>query len=110
MLQCSNAYRNAAIRDYICSEALFGASPMNKKIFAIAAGLVIAGTTATFAAELPAYEANGITVSPVQVRVLGANNVEQQVTAPASSVTALQASVLSPRKLTTATATTRSAR
>lgn len=84
---------------------------MNKKTLSIAAAaLVIAGTTATFAAELPAYEANGITVSPLQVRVLGANNVEQQVTAPASSVTVLQASVLTPRKVKTATATTGSAR
>jgi hypothetical protein len=84
---------------------------MNKKTLSIAAAaLVIAGSTATFAAELPAYEANGIPVSPVQVRVLGANNVEQQVTAPTTSVTALQASVLTPRKLKTATATTGSAR
>jgi hypothetical protein len=35
--------------------------------------------------------------------VLGAANVEQQVTAPAASVTALQAAVLTPRKLKTAT-------
>lgn len=84
---------------------------MNKKILSIAAAaLVIAGSTAAFAAELPAYEANGIPVSPMQVRVLGANNVEQQVTAPASSVTALQASVLTPRKVKTATVTTGSAR
>ncbi|MCS3725762.1 hypothetical protein [Bradyrhizobium betae] len=84
---------------------------MNKKILSIAAAaLVIAGTTATFAAELPAYEANGITVSPVQVRVLGANHVEQQASAPASSVTVLQASVLTPRKVKTATVTTGSAR
>jgi hypothetical protein len=84
---------------------------MNKKILSIAAAaLVIAGSTATFAAELPAYEANGIPASPVQVRVLGANNVEQQVSAPATSVTALQASVLTPRKVKTATVTTGSAR
>jgi hypothetical protein len=84
---------------------------MNKKILSIAAAaLVIAGSTATFAAELPAYEANGIPVSPMQVRVLGASNVEQQVSAPASSVTALQASVLTPRKVKTATVTTGSAR
>jgi len=83
---------------------------MNKKTLSIAAALVIAGSTATFAAELPAYEANGIPASPVQVRVLGANHVDQQVTAPATSVTALQASVLTPRKLKTATVTTGSAR
>ena len=83
---------------------------MNKKTLSIAAALVIAGSTAAFAAELPAYEANGIPVSPVQVSVLGAGHVDQQVTAPATSVTALQASVLTPRKLKTATVTTGSAR
>lgn len=84
---------------------------MNKKTLSIAAAvLAIASSTATFAAELPAYEANGIPVSPVQVRVLGATHVEQQVTAPATSVTALQASVLTPRKVKTATVTTGSAR
>ncbi|AND89525.1 MULTISPECIES: hypothetical protein [Bradyrhizobium] len=77
---------------------------MNKKTLSIAvAALTIAGSTATFAAELPAYEANGFPVSPLQVRVLGAAHVEQQALAPATSVTALQASVLSPRKLKTAT-------
>lgn len=84
---------------------------MNKKTLSIAAAaLLIAGSTATFAAELPTYEANGIPASPVQVRVLGAAHVEQQVAAPATSVTALQASVLTSRKVETATVTTGSAR
>lgn len=84
---------------------------MNKKTLSIAAAaLVLAGSTAAFAAELPAYAVNGIPASPVQVRVLGANHVEQQVTAPATSVTPLQASVLTPRKVKTATVTTGSAR
>lgn len=84
---------------------------MNKKTLSIAAAvLALAGSTATFAAELPSYETNGIPVSPVQVRVLGAANVEQQVTAPATSTTALQASVLTRRKLNTANVTTGSAR
>ena len=76
---------------------------MNKKTLSIAAALLIAGSTATFAAELPAYEANGIPASPLQVSVLGAAHVEQQVMAPAISVTAHQASVLTPRKVKTAT-------
>lgn len=77
---------------------------MNKKTLSIAAAvLVIAGSTATFAAELPAYEANGIPASPMQVRVLGAAHIEQQVSAPAASVTVHQASVLTPRKVKTAT-------
>ncbi|MDA9431129.1 hypothetical protein [Bradyrhizobium sp. CCBAU 51627] len=84
---------------------------MNKKTMSIAAAvLAIAGSTATFAAELPTYDAYGIPASPVQVRVLGAAHVDQQVAAPATSVTALQASVLAPRKLKTATVTTGSAR
>lgn len=84
---------------------------MNKKTLSIAAAvLTLAGTTATFAAELPGYEANGIPASPVQVRVLGGAHVEQQVTAPATSMTALQAAVLTPRKQTTANVTTGSAR
>ncbi|MCG2632120.1 hypothetical protein L6654_36475 [Bradyrhizobium sp. WYCCWR 13023] len=84
---------------------------MNKKTMSIAAAvLALAGSTATFAAELPSYEANGIPASPVQVRVLGATHVEQQVTAPATSMTALQASVLTPRKQKTANVTTGSAR
>ena len=83
----------------------------NKKTLSIAAAiLAIAGSTAAFAAELPAYEANGIPASPLQVRVLGAAHVEQQAAAPATSVTALQASVLTPRKVKTATVTTGSAR
>ena len=77
---------------------------MNKKTLSIAAAvLVFAGSTATFAAELPAYEANGIPASPMQVRVLGAAHIEQQVSAPAASVTVHQASVLTPRKVKTAT-------
>lgn len=84
---------------------------MNKKTLSIAAAvLTLAGTTATFAAELPTYEANGMPASPVQVRILGAAHIEQQVTAPATSMTALQASVLTPRKQKTANAATGSVR
>ena len=84
---------------------------MNKKTLSIAAAvLAIASSTATLAAELPTYEAYGIPASPLQVRVLGAAHVDEQVVAPATSVTALQASVLAPRKLKTATVTTGSAR
>ena len=43
------------------SELLFWSITMNKKTLSIAAAaLMIAGSTATFAAELPTYEANGI--------------------------------------------------
>lgn len=83
---------------------------MNKTLSIAVAVLTLAGTTTTFAAELPTYEANGIPASPVQVRVLGAAHIEQQVAAPATSMTAHQASVLTPRKQKTANVTTGSIR
>ena len=71
---------------------------------AAAAAILIAGGTAGFAAELPSYEATGLPISSVQVRVLGAANVREQSPMPASTVTPLQQSVLTPRKeITTAT-------
>lgn len=77
---------------------------MNKKTLSFAAAIVaIATSTAAFAGELPTYEANGFPVSPVQVSVLGAANVQQQVTAPAATLSPVQASVLTPRKVKTAT-------
>jgi len=73
-------------------------------LFAAAAVISIAGGTAGFAAELPTYEATGLPISPVQVRVLGAANVQQQAQVPTSTVTPVQRSVLTPRtKITTAT-------
>jgi hypothetical protein len=71
---------------------------------AAAAALSMAGGTAGFAAELPTYEATGLPISAVQVRVLGAANVRQQGPVATSTVTPLQRSVLTPRtKITTAT-------
>lgn len=84
---------------------------MNKKTLSIAAVvLTIAGGTAAVAAELPTYEAGGFPVSPLQVRVLGAAHVEQQVEAPATVASVHQAKVLSPRKVKTADVTTGAAR
>ncbi|MCK1360499.1 hypothetical protein [Bradyrhizobium sp. 199] len=84
---------------------------MNKKTLSIAAAiLTIAGSTAAFAAELPTYEANGFPVSPLQVRVLGAAHVEQQIAAPTSVASVHQAKVLSSRKVKTADVTTSAAR
>ncbi|MFK4507867.1 hypothetical protein LPJ38_23210 [Bradyrhizobium daqingense] len=84
---------------------------MNKKTLTIAATiLTIAGATSAFAAELPTYEANGFPVSPLQVRVLGAGHVEQQVTAPTTVATAHQLKVLGSRNLKTADVTTGAAR
>ena len=78
---------------------------MKKTYLSIVAAAVIsiAGGTAGFAAELPSYEATGLPISAVQVRVLGAANVQQQTPVATSTVTPLQLSVLTPRtKLTTA--------
>ncbi len=84
---------------------------MNKKTLSIAAAiLTIVGGTAAVAAELPTYEANGLPVSSLQVRVLGAAHVEQQVAAPATVASVHQAKVLGPRKVTTADVTTGAAR
>lgn len=84
---------------------------MKKKTLSIAATiLTIAGSTAAFAAELPTYETNGFPVSPLQVRVLGAAHVEQQIAAPTTVASVHQANVLSPRKLKTADVTTGAAR
>ena len=82
-----------------------------KKTMSIAAAiLAIAGSTAALAAELPTYEANGFPVSPLQVRVLGAAHVEQQVAAPATVASVHQTKVLNPRKVKTADVTAGAAR
>jgi hypothetical protein len=71
-------------------------------IIASAAALSIASATACLAAELPSYEAKGLPISAVQVRVLGAANVREQSPALTSTATAHQLSVLTPRKTRTA--------
>ena len=50
---------------------------MKKTYLSIAAAALIsiAGATAGFAAELPAYETSGLPISAVQLRVLGAAGV-----------------------------------
>jgi hypothetical protein len=67
-----------------------------------AAALSIAGATASFATELPSYQAKGLPISAVQVRVLGAADVREQSPALTSTATAHQISVLTPRKTRTA--------
>jgi hypothetical protein len=74
---------------------------------AAAVAISIAGGTASFAAELPTYEAAGLPISPVQVGLLGAANVQQSQVATTTPTTASphQLSVLTPRpKLRAATA------
>ncbi|UPJ53703.1 hypothetical protein IVB30_21765 [Bradyrhizobium sp. 200] len=69
---------------------------------AAAAALSIAGATAGFAAELPSYEAKGLPISAVQVRVLGAADVSEQSPVLTSTLSAHQSSVLTPRTTRTA--------
>ncbi len=69
-----------------------------------AAAVAITAGTAALAAEVPTYEANGLPISPVQVRVLGAANVQEQSAAPADVATLHQVTVLTPRKQRAATA------
>ncbi len=84
---------------------------MNKKTLSIAAVVItLAGGTAAVAGELPTYAVSGFPVSPLQVRVLGAAHVEQQVAAPAAVASAHQAKVLGPRNVKTADVTTGAAR
>jgi hypothetical protein len=76
---------------------------VQKTYLSIAAALIsIAGATAGFAAELPAYETKGLPISAVQVRVLGAADVREQSPALTSTATAHQLSVLTPRTTRTA--------
>jgi hypothetical protein len=75
-------------------------------IVAAAGAISMAGSAASFAAELPSYEVRGFPISPVQAALLGAAGVREQ---PAATTTASphQLGVLTPhRKLTTATAPT----
>jgi hypothetical protein len=69
---------------------------------AAAALISIAGATAGFAAELPAYETSGLPISAVQLRVLGAVGVREQSPALTSTATPHQLSVLTPRTTRTA--------
>ena len=62
-----------------------------------AAAILMAGATAGAAAELPAYQAAGLPISPVQVGVLGAAHVQEQSEATANALSAHQLSVLTPR-------------
>jgi hypothetical protein len=76
---------------------------VQKTYLTIAAAVIcIANASTGFAAELPSYEARGLPISAVQVRVLGAADVREQSPALTSTVTAHQLSVLTPRKTRTA--------
>ena len=70
---------------------------MNKISLSIAAAmLALSAAGGAVAAELPSYEKAGLPISAVQVRVLGAENVQQASPVPASA-TPVQFSVLTPR-------------
>ncbi len=77
---------------------------MKKTSLTIAAALSLLAGTAAFAGELPTYEVNGFPASPVQVRLLGAANVQEQSAAPADVGTPHELGLLTPRKVRAATA------
>ncbi|MCP3469643.1 hypothetical protein NLM33_04775 [Bradyrhizobium sp. CCGUVB1N3] len=71
-------------------------------IIAATAAISIAHMTASSAAELPIYEANGLPISPVQVGVLGAAQVQGQAQVTTTALSPHQLSVLTPRPQRTA--------
>ena len=72
---------------------------MNKMFLSIAAAATLAISVAgsAVAAELPSYEKAGLPISPMQLQVLGAGNV-QESSPVAASATPVQLSVLTPRR------------
>ncbi len=76
---------------------------MKKTTLSIAAAVSVVLSTAALAAELPTYEVNGFPISPVQARLLGAANIQEESAAPTVAASPHQLSVLTPRKLKTAT-------
>jgi hypothetical protein len=62
-----------------------------------AAAISVAGGTAAFAAELPAYELTGFPISPMQLQVLGSANVQERSPTPTVAVTSHQVNVLTGR-------------
>jgi hypothetical protein len=82
---------------------------VKKSFLTIAAvvAITITGGTTSFAAELPTYEVQGLPISPVQVRLLGAANVKEQPQVAPLAASPHQFSVLTPRpKLKAAAAAT----
>lgn len=80
-----------------------------KVVMSIAAAMVMASGAGAMAAELPTYEASGFPISPVQVQLLGATNVQERpAVAPATvggmAASPHQISVLTPRAKQTAAA------
>jgi len=76
-------------------------------LLSIAAVVIAANGAATFTAELPTYEVTGFPISPVQIQVVGASNVQAQSPTPSLTLDGMpaslhQVSVLMPRhRLTT---------
>ena len=64
----------------------------------------LAGGATSFAAQLPTYEVQGLPISPAQVAVLGGADVREQTQVAPAVATPHQLSVLTPRKVKTATA------
>jgi multisubunit Na+/H+ antiporter MnhG subunit len=63
---------------------------------AATAAVLIAASSAGFAAELPTYQVAGFPISPVQAQVLERANVHEQV--PTSAISPHQLNAPAPRK------------
>jgi hypothetical protein len=77
-----------------CARVLPRRIVLNRVSLSIAAAISVAGGTAAFATELPAYELTGFPISPVQLQVLGSANVRERSPAPTITATPHQVSVL----------------
>jgi hypothetical protein len=86
-------YRDVALQQKRCSfcfESYPGELKCRRLTSPSPPPISIAGATAGLAAELPSYEAKGLPISAVQVRVLGAADVREQSPALTSTATAHQ--------------------
>jgi len=69
-----------------------------------AAAISVAGGTVAFAAELPTYAVTGFPISPVQLRLLGPENVQERTPTPTVAATPHQVNVLTAQpEVTTGT-------
>jgi urease accessory protein UreF len=104
LLQCKRGYVASQQLAYLHIHEFTGRMTMKSTplTVAVAVGMVIAGATISLAAELPTYEVKGLPISPVQAGLLGTANARESVAAP-SVPSPHQVSVLTPRKLNTAT-------
>jgi hypothetical protein len=99
LLQCNKVHTATQHKLYILVHNPSRRIAVKKISLSIAAvvAISIAAGANSFAAELPTYQVKGLPISPVQVGVLGAANVQEQSPVAASAVSPHQLGVLTPR-------------